>query len=141
MIQICDFSKFKSGLMASATLVLVAVVSLGSPLHAGTPEGVWLTEPDAKGQRAHVVSSRCGNSFCGTITEVFDRNGAPVAAPTVGQRVFWDMQAKGDTFSGRAYVPAHRREYAARMQVNGNQMTVKGCLGPVCQSQKWRRVR
>ena len=92
--------------------------------HMRTPEGGGWPEPYGKGQRAHVVSSRCGSSFCGTITEVFDRTGAPVAAPTVGQRVFWDMQASGATFNGRAYVPAHRREYTARMQVNGNQMTV-----------------
>lgn len=141
MIPIHGNSNFWRNRVAAIAAALVLVTGFGAPLHAGTPEGVWLTEPDGKGQRAHVVSSRCGSNYCGTITHVFDRNGAPVSAPTVGQRVFWDMQASGDTFNGRAYVPAHRREYAARMKVNGNQMTVKGCLGPICQSQNWSRVR
>lgn len=111
-----------------------------SPAGAAGPEGIWLTEPDRKGQVAHVKSSKCGPSYCGTIVKVFDAAGKPVAAPTLGQRVFWNMSGGGDTFKGRAYVPAHKRNYNAKIKLIGNRMKVSGCLGPVCQSQMWQRV-
>lgn len=34
----------------------------------------------------------------------------------------------------------HNREYDGTLKVSGAKMTVKGCLGPVCQSQTWHRV-
>ena len=122
------------GAVLAATLVAATL-----PL-AASPAGLWQTEPDRKGQIAHVRSARCGAGYCGTIVKVFDTSGQPVAAPTVGQRVFWDMTGNGAEYEGRAYVPAHNRKYDARMQVQGNSMKVFGCLGPICQSQTWRRV-
>ena len=126
-----------AGLGALALGALCASATHG---HSASPVGVWLTQADRKGQVAHVVSEPCGAALCGTIARVFDQSGAQVAAPTVGQRVFWNMVPDGDAFRGRAYVPAHGREYAAQMQVSGDRMTVSGCLGPVCQSQVWQRV-
>ncbi|WP_299742279.1 DUF2147 domain-containing protein [uncultured Tateyamaria sp.] len=105
------------------------------------PEGVWLTPPDRKGQTAHVDAKKCGVAYCGTIVTVFAPSGEPISAATVGQRVFWDMIGSSDVYEGRAFVPAHNRNYNARMRVNGNRMTVSGCLGLVCQSQIWLRVR
>ncbi len=125
------------GALIAAALGLVLV---GSPVAAATPEGVWLTPPDQKGQYAHVVTHRCGKGLCGTIERTYDASGKRITTPNVGVRVFWDMVPDGDEYTGRAYVPAHRREYAARMKVQGRSMEVKGCLGPVCQSQIWRRV-
>ena len=117
-------------------------IALAGPVAAGSPEGMWLTKPDKKGQVAHVQSTACGAAFCGKIVKVFDKNGQPVAdAPNVGKRVFWDMIGTGNEYRGRAFVPAHNRDYDARMQVNGNSMKVSGCLGPVCQSQTWTRVK
>ncbi|WP_299687384.1 DUF2147 domain-containing protein [uncultured Tateyamaria sp.] len=122
--------------------LLAGALSLGtSAALAAGPEGIWRTEPDRKGQVAHVKSTRCGSGYCGTIVEVFGPSGAPVAAPTVGKRVFWDMTGSGSVYEGQAFVPAHNRTYAGKMQVQGNRMKVSGCLGPVCQSQTWKRVR
>lgn len=108
---------------------------------ADTPLGVWRTQADRKGQVADVKAEACGIYVCGTIVRVFDATGARVQAPTVGQRVFWNMAPQGDIYVGRAYVPAHRRAYDAQIRVSGDRMTVKGCLGPICQSQVWTRLR
>lgn len=122
--------------------LLATVLTFGaSGLFAASPEGVWQTEPDRKGQIAHVKSTRCGTGYCGTIVKVFSASGTPVNAPTVGKRVFWDMTGTGATYTGQAFVPAHNRTYPGKMQVQGNRMKVSGCLGPVCQSQVWNRVR
>lgn len=118
------------------------VLACSAPVaHASGPEGLWRTEPDRKGQVAHVQSKRCGAGYCGTIVKVFNASGTHVAAPTVGKRVFWDMTGSGSVYEGRAFVPAHNRTYDGTMQVQGNHMRVSGCLGPICQSQTWQRVR
>ncbi len=120
---------------------LAVVAGLTAPAYAADPAGVWLTGPDKKGQVAHVRAAPCGPAFCGQIIKVFNAAGKSVNAPTVGKRVFWDMTGARGVFSGRAYVPAHNRNYNAKMRVDGNRMKVSGCLGPVCQSQVWTRVK
>ncbi|MEM6758268.1 MAG: DUF2147 domain-containing protein [Pseudomonadota bacterium] len=111
------------------------------PLWADTPAGLWLTEADKRGQVAHVEARACGAAWCGTIVRVYDATGAQIDAPTVGKQVFWDMIGDGTLFRGRAYVPAHNRSYAGRMELQGDRMRVSGCAGPLCLSQTWRRVQ
>jgi len=118
-----------------------ALALVASPALATDPLGVWRTEADRKGQVADVLAEPCGGYFCGTIIRVYDNQGIPVAAPTVGKRVFWNMAPDGGEYVGRAFVPAYQREYKGRLAVNGNRMTVKGCLGPICQSQVWTRLQ
>lgn len=50
-------------------------------------------------------------------------------------------QGNGKYGGGRVYVPAHKREYDAKMQLNGGRLIVKGCIGALCQGQVWKRVR
>lgn len=121
---------------------LALACAMASPALAASPEGMWLTKPDRKGQVAHVQATTCGGAYCGKIVKVFDKDGDPVpGAKNVGKQVFWDMTGSAGRYEGRAFVPAHNRDYDAKMQVNGNQMKVSGCLGPVCQSQVWTRVK
>ncbi|MEM8577056.1 MAG: DUF2147 domain-containing protein [Pseudomonadota bacterium] len=127
--------------MILRTLALAAACALAGPALAATPEGVWLTPPDGKGQTAHITAQRCGAAWCGTITAAFDAGGRQITTPNVGKRVFWDMVPGGAGFAGRAWVPAHGRSYQAEMRPAGRSMVVRGCLGPVCQSQTWRKVR
>jgi len=119
----------------------IAVLMATSTAAWPNPLGLWRTQPDQNGQVANVSAQPCGNSICGTITAVFNQQGQPVAAPTVGTRVFWNMVPERGAYQGRAFVPAHNREYAGRLRVEGDRMTVSGCLGPVCQSQVWTRLR
>lgn len=104
--------------------------------------GTWLTGADKKGQVAHVDVYTCGQALCGKIVRAYDSQGNQITTKNVGKRVFWDMTPEGDnTYEGRAFVPAHNRNYDAKIRVSGGQMKVKGCLGPVCQSQTWSRVK
>lgn len=108
---------------------------------ADTPLGTWLTPPDAKGITAHIEARPCGAAACGVIARTYDRQGRPVQTPNLGVQVFWDMTPAGaGLWRGSAFVPAHNRTVKGTMQVRGDRMTVKGCLGPVCQSQVWARV-
>ncbi len=128
--------------LKSIVPALVLAVGFGAAAEAGSPQGTWRTAPDNKGQTAYVVSKPCGKGLCGTISKVMDPSGRVIAHPNTGQRVFWDMRpSKGGAYEGRAFVPAHNRDYAATMRVYGQEMQVRGCLGPVCQSQIWQRVK
>jgi len=108
---------------------------------AETPIGTWLTPPDEKGIVAHIEARPCGAAACGVIARTYDRQGRRVETPNLGVRVFWGMTPAGTgVWKGHAFVPAHNRTYKGTMQVRGDRMTVRGCLGPVCQSQVWARV-
>ena len=130
-------------IFAKSTIVAGALFfAVGAPAYAASPEGIWLTQPDKKGGYAHIQAHVCGPALCGRVLRAFDASGKQITTPNVGKMVFWDMQpdAKG-RYKGRAWVPAHNREYSGVMRVSGNTMKVSGCVGPVCQSQVWKRVK
>ncbi|SEK39802.1 Uncharacterized conserved protein, DUF2147 family [Roseovarius azorensis] len=122
-------------------IILAAMMSgAGSAASADPALGVWQTGPDRKGQIAHVEVTRCAEALCGRIIRAYSAEGHEITTPNVGKRVFWDMTPAGtDRYSGRAWVPAHDREYAATMLLEGNRLKVSGCVGPICQSQVWAR--
>ncbi|SLN54649.1 hypothetical protein PEL8287_02926 [Roseovarius litorisediminis] len=105
--------------------------------------GVWQAPPDRKGQIGHIQISPCGSMLCGTIIQAYDPSGKEVVTPNVGKRLFWNMKVEGAGAygGGRVFVPAHNREYDAAMKLQGQKLSVKGCVGPVCQGQVWTRVR
>ena len=125
------------------TSFVAAALAAGTPAvaTAETPLGTWLTPPDSNGIVAHIEARPCGAATCGVIARTYDSQGRRVQTPNLGVRVFWDMTPAGDgVWKGRAYVPAHDRTYPGTMEVMGDRMRVRGCLGPVCQSQVWARV-
>lgn len=123
-------------------LALALVTGLtGTGATAQPVLGTWLTPPDRKGQVAHVRVSRCDAALCGKIVRAFDSAGNPITTPNVGKRVFWNMTPSGpQTYEGRAWVPAHDRQYDARLNLNEDRLKVSGCLGPFCQGQVWTRI-
>lgn len=83
----------------------------------------------------------CAKALCGKIIRAYAPSGQKIVTANVGKRVFWNMHSTAPgVYEGRAWVPAHNREYDASMHLRGNKLTVKGCVGPVCMSQKWKRV-
>lgn len=120
----------------------LALSGLAAPASADPALGLWLTEADKKGQVAHVSVTECGAALCGKIVKAFNPSGEQITTPNVGKRVFWDMTPMGGgKYEGRAFVPAHDREYAGQMTLNGNRLNVGGCLGPICMSQDWTKVQ
>lgn len=136
MLVTLNIAQMKRGFAAALCAWVFPMMAL-----AETPVGTWLTPPDAKGIVAHVEARPCGAATCGVIARTYDSSGRPVRTPNLGVRVFWDMVPAGaGVWTGRAFVPAHNRTYAGTIQVVGDRLTVRGCLGPVCQSQVWARV-
>lgn len=103
--------------------------------------GTWLTGPDNKEQVAHMRIARCDAGICGTVLRAFDETGQPVTTPNVGKQVIWDVTPDGQgSYRGKVLLPLYKTVVDGLFDVNGNRLTLKGCLGPVCRSQSWTRV-
>ncbi|MEI4232345.1 DUF2147 domain-containing protein [Roseovarius sp. D22-M7] len=128
--------------LTSLMVLSATVIGLGTLASAEPAIGTWQTQPDKKGQIAHVQVTKCDAALCGEIVRTYDSDGDRITTENVGKRVFWDVTPTGDgEYRGRAWVPAHDRVYAARMDLKGkDRLKVSGCLGPICQSQLWARV-
>ncbi len=123
-------------------LCVILSVFMSAPSWADPALGTWLTGPDKKEQVAHVDVFTCQGGVCGKIVRAYDKAGNPAPSPNIGVLVFWDMKpVGGGKYEGRAFVPAHNRQYDGALELRGDWMKVSGCLGPVCQSQTWKRVR
>jgi len=122
----------------------IFAVLFGSAASASDPAlGKWRTEPDRKGQVGIVNVHECAEQkLCGRIVAARDPGGDPVVTPNVGKMVFWDMRpTEPGHYEGMAWVPARDAVYRAGMRLMGNRLKVRGCLGPICQSQVWTRVK
>jgi len=123
-------------------LVLFAVPVFAVPVEAGTVAGLWLTGPDQKGQVGHILLAPCGANLCGTVVTAIDKAGRSVKTPNVGKQVIWDVKEVGaDRFAGQMHVSHFNATVKGQFLVSGHKMTVRGCLGPVCQSQVWTRLK
>ncbi len=123
--------------------LLVSFLALfAMPAAAETAAGLWLTGPDQKGQVGHILMSPCGANLCGTVVSALDKAGRAVKTPNVGKQVIWDVKPVGaDSYAGQMYVSHFKATVAGKFHLMGRKMTVRGCLGPVCQSQVWTRLK
>lgn len=122
--------------------VLTVLISMmGLPVIAETAAGTWLTGPDKKGQVGHVRLAPCGAALCGTVLKAFDKTGREVITPNVGKQVIWNVKPAGSgAYVGRMHVSALKADVDGTFKVGGRVMIVRGCFGPVCQSQRWQKI-
>ncbi len=87
--------------------------------------------------RIHVAP--CGASVCARNTWV--RHG--VSGERVGDRLILKVKPAGaGRWSGKAYDPQRRQNYAINVRVANRHMTTRGCVmaGLVCESMGWNRM-
>lgn len=126
--------------------IYAAVLGLTASIaSADNASGTWKTETGDTGGYLHVSIAPCGAALCGTIAKAFDPSGASSNEyEHLGKKMIWDMQANGDGSysSGKIWAPDKDKTYKSKMSLNGNQLTVKGCVagGAICRGQTWSRV-
>jgi uncharacterized protein (DUF2147 family) len=123
----------------AAAFALLATVAAADPV-----EGVWMTKPDDNGNTGHIQIKPCGAAFCGTLIKSFDSAGKETESPNLGKRIVWDMVAYGDGFydDGKVWSPDRDKTYNAEMQLQGNGLTVSGCVMGICrEGGTWSRVK
>jgi len=129
----------KKTLIAALTASFaMAGIAAADPSH-----GVWQTEVD-DGSFAHVQLAACGAAVCGTIIRTYENGGDLYQSPNIGRQIVIDMAPNGDgTYEGSVWRPSNDRIYIGRMALNGNQITLRGCVagGLLCAAQTWVRVQ
>ena len=132
-------------------LLAIAALMTAQPLLAADPvTGRWITaEKDA------VISiAPCGAKLCGTIAkflvpppqgldqrDVNNKDAAKRSRKLLGMPVLTGFSQDDDLWRGQIYDPKSGKTYRSIIRRKGaNVLEVKGCIGPFCQTQVWRRA-
>ncbi len=121
------------------------------PLAAAEPiMGRWVT-----GEKDAVVAiAKCGKALCGRIEkflvlpkggidqrDVNNSDPAQRKRKLIGTAILTGLTAEGDAWRGQVYDPKSGKTYTSqvRRKPDGT-LEVKGCVGPFCQTQVWKKT-
>lgn len=123
-------------------LIILAAVLGATVAHADPAHGTWQTSPDDNGNFGHIEVRDCADRICGVLVRAYDGSGQRIATDRVGQRIVWDMVARGGgSYSGgKVYAPDRDKTYNSRMSLRGDRLTVEGCVLGICRGSQWKRV-
>ncbi len=133
-------------------LTLLAAFAIGpAPACAAEPvAGRWITaEKDGV-----ILIAPCGKAICGTIDRFLvpppegldqrDVNNPDTRLRNrklLGMPILSGFTADGDIWRGRIYDPKSGKSYRSVIRRKGaNVLEVKGCIGPFCQTQVWKKA-
>ncbi|MGX7950967.1 DUF2147 domain-containing protein [Tsuneonella sp. HG249] len=122
-----------------------------TPLAAAEPiDGLWITA-EKTGQ---VRIGDCGSTRCGRLAKFLvvppqgldqrDTNNPDKslrARKLLGLPILTGFKADGKVWRGTIYDPKAGKSYRSILRrLDGGRLEVKGCIGPFCQTQIWRRA-
>ena len=126
-------------------------LALAVPASAAEPiAGRWYTaEKDAV-----VAIAPCGKTLCGRIEkflvappqgndqrDVNNPDPAKRQRRLLGTAILSSFTQDGDVWRGQIYDPKSGKSYRSVLRRKGpSTLEVKGCVGPFCQTQEWKRV-
>jgi uncharacterized protein (DUF2147 family) len=129
---------------------VVAALVMGTPLAAAEPvTGSWVTAT-----RDGVVRiAPCGKSLCGTLArflvtppggadqrDVHNPDAKLRTRKLLGVPILTGFSEDGTVWRGTIYDPKSGKSYRSVLRrLAGDRLEVKGCIGPFCQTQVWRR--
>jgi uncharacterized protein (DUF2147 family) len=124
-------------LMATVGLMAMTGAALADPL-----EGLWQTAKDDNGNSGLIEVVPCGAALCGTLIKAFGPSGEEIASENVGRQLIWDTVPDGEgQYSGRVYSPDRDAEYASKLVLTGDSLSVSGCrLGFCREGGVWTRA-
>lgn len=123
--------------------ILAAFAVFSGPALAAGIDGIWQTGKDDNGNYGHIKVAPCGDRICGTLIKSFNSDGSNLPSDNVGKKIIWDMKdgGKGYYSGGKIWSPDRNKTYKSKMQLNGNTLNVKGCIGPICRDGgTWTKV-
>ncbi len=128
----------KAGLVLAAALFLLPGAQPARADSLSDLAGDWATPGLGAVVRLHACASDPAR-LCGLFLWSWDP--AEVKPGTVGQPMLWDFAARdGKWTGGRLRNPEDGRIYTGEIRLDGSVLRLKGCAGPFCQSQSWRRL-
>ena len=131
-------------------LIFTGLVAAQNTPGQSSYNGFWVT-PNFS---SIVEVSDCTNSLCAEIAwlwqvsiagrQLFDKKNPDSAKhrqTLIGLQLFKQFKPDGNNWRGRIYNPEDGRSYRASIrQINPDVLFVRGCWGPFCRSQRWRRL-
>ncbi|KPF63941.1 hypothetical protein IP79_09075 [Porphyrobacter sp. AAP60] len=133
-------------LLAFGALLMATTPALAADAVAGR----WVTaEKDGV-----ILIAPCGKALCGTIDrflvpppegvgqrDVNNPDAKLRSRKLLGMPILSGFTADGNLWRGRIYDPKSGKTYRSIIRRKGpNVLEVKGCVGPFCQTQEWKRV-
>lgn len=131
------------------------LLGMAVPAQAADPiGGRWVTEE----KDAVIAIRRCGNegkaALCGTLEKFLvlpaggldqrDVNNADPAKrerKLLGLPILFSLTEDKDLWRGQIYDPKSGRTYTSEVRRKGpGALEVKGCFGPLCRTQEWRKA-
>ena len=134
--------------MRRMTYSILATVAIATSAQAAAPiTGRWVTQ-----EKDGVVEIyACGDSICGKLAkflkapaggnaqkDVNNSNPALRNRPLLGINLLSGFKAEGNEWKGSIYDPRRGKTFRSVVYKgkSGN-LIVKGCVGPICQTQTW----
>ena len=143
-----------TALIAATLLAAPALAHDNEAEHMTDVHGLWLTQ-DANatvriGPCADAPDTPCGVVASADIpegeptTDVNNRDESLRGQPIIGLTMLDGFEwSRGKWRKGRIYNPEDGKSYKSSMEVEDDApdiLKVKGCIGPLCQTQRWTRV-
>ena len=127
----------KTRILSLAALALTATTAVADPL-----EGTWRTTQDDNGNYGDISVAPCGQALCGTLIQPYDSSGAAFTSENQGRQIISEtVNDGGGDYSGKVYSPDRDRTYNSRLVLNGNTLTVSGCVLGICRNGgTWQRL-
>lgn len=137
--------------MGFVTTLCAVMLSVTGASAAEPITGRWVTE-----ERDAIVEIKpCGNTTCGTIARFLvpppdgldqrDINNPEQRLRTrklLGLPILTQFREEDTLWRGQIYDPKSGRSYRSVIRrKSANTIEVRGCIGPFCQAQTWRRAR
>ncbi|MCU0948793.1 MAG: DUF2147 domain-containing protein [Porphyrobacter sp.] len=141
--------------MMRIVMMAAALVMIAAPAAASDPiAGRWVTQE----KDAVIAIKRCGNqsrgALCGTIERFLilpaggkDQRDVNNADPAKRQRrllglpILTSLTADNGLWRGEIYDPKSGRTYTSEVRRKGTgALEVKGCFGPLCRTQEWKKA-
>lgn len=134
-------ASFTLSIVTLAPVVLVFSLALGEPARAATPNDVagdWATP----GLGAVVRLAPCAEDaqrLCGRLIWAWDPSRMQRGA--IGTQMLRDFAWRdGAWVEGEVFNPEDGRTYSGSIRPDGDVLRLRGCAGPFCQTQVWRRL-
>lgn len=111
--------------------------------------GKWLVED--KGGIVQI--GQCGATVCGTLVQILtpgkqnatdanNPNKSLRSRPLKGVNLLYGFTPNGNDWKGNIYDPRRGKIFKSFVKLNANgTLSVKGCWGPICQTQTWTRAK
>ena len=138
------------GHLRRAAVLLAGAIAL-APLAAAEPiTGRWITAE----KNAVVAIAPCGKRLCGKIEkfliaqpqgndqrDVNNPDAAKRSRRLIGSAILSSFTQDGDIWRGEIYDPKKGKSYRSEIRrKSATVLEVKGCIGPFCETQEWKRV-